>query len=135
MRPVPSVASGIGDSPIRCAPGPQHRPHGVMIQVRAMVNVRWMFLAVALAPQIALSQALPPPTNLRIVTGSCPAGQIGAPPNCFPAPPAPVGAGKHWEVVYSEEFNGTSLDTTKLTPCFDWNYGACTASFNQGKER
>ena len=25
--------------------------------------------------------------------------------------------------------------TTKLTPCFDWNYGDCTASFNTGKER
>ena len=24
---------------------------------------------------------------------------------------------------------------TKLTPCFDWNFGACTASFNTGKER
>ena len=22
-----------------------------------------------------------------------------------------------------------------LSPCFDWNYGACTASFNTGKER
>ena len=34
-----------------------------------------------------------------------------------------------------EEFSGTALDPTKLTPCFDWNFGACTASFNTGKER
>jgi Glycosyl hydrolases family 16 len=38
-------------------------------------------------------------------------------------------------VTFSEEFNGTTLDTSKLTPCFDWNFGDCTASFNAGKER
>ena len=65
---------------------------------------------------------------------TCPSGQVGTPPNCFPAPPAPVAGGKIWTVPYSVEFEGTTLDTTKLTPCFDWNYGACTSSFNQGKE-
>jgi hypothetical protein len=37
-------------------------------------------------------------------------------------------------VSFSEEFNGSALDTSKLTPCFDWNYGGCTSSFNSGKE-
>ena len=38
-------------------------------------------------------------------------------------------------MIYSEEFSGTSLNLATLSPCFDWNYGACTASFNTGKER
>jgi hypothetical protein len=90
----------------------------------------------AVVPAAALAQAPQPPTNLKIVTptSGCPTGEIGTPPNCFPMPPAPVASGKQWTISYSEEFNGTSLDTTKLTPCFDWNYGACTSSFNTGKE-
>ena len=80
-----------------------------------------------------------PPTGVRVISGgattSCPSGQIGTYPDCFPLPPAPSASGKQWAVVYAEEFNGTSLDTTKLTPCFDWNYGDCTTSFNAGKER
>ena len=44
-------------------------------------------------------------------------------------------SGKQWRVTYSEEFNGSALDLTKLTPCFDWNFGGCTNSFNTGKER
>jgi hypothetical protein len=68
-------------------------------------------------------------------TGTCPADTVGTPPDCFPTPPAEAANGKHWKVTYSEEFDETTLDTTKLTPCFDWNYGACTCSFNSGKER
>ena len=66
---------------------------------------------------------------------SCPAGEIGTPPNCFTAPAAPAAPGKSWHVVFSEEFNGNDYDHNKLTPCFDWNHGgACTSSFNNGKE-
>jgi beta-glucanase (GH16 family) len=80
---------------------------------------------------------------VRILTSSggggggttCPSGQIGTPPNCFPQPPAPAASGKQWTIAFSEEFSGTSLDTTKLTPCFDWNFGGCTDTFNAGKER
>lgn len=86
-----------------------------------------------------MAQSIPPlpPTNVRIIVGTetCPAGQIGTPPACVPPPPAPVVPGKQWRLVYAEEFSGAALDTTKLTPCFDWNVGACTASFNTGKER
>jgi hypothetical protein len=60
---------------------------------------------------------------------------IGTPPDCFPAPPAPLENGKNWQIIYSEEFNGSTLDTGKLSPCFDWNYGGCTSTFNEGKER
>lgn len=66
---------------------------------------------------------------------SCPAGQIGTPPSCFSAPPAPVASGKKWNISFTEEFSGSSYDPTKLTPCFDWNYGGCTETFNTGRER
>ena len=66
---------------------------------------------------------------------ACANGEIGAPPNCYPTPPAPAASGKSWKVSYTEEFSGTTLDTTKLSPCFDWNYGDCTGTFNQGRER
>jgi hypothetical protein len=65
---------------------------------------------------------------------SCGANEIGTPPNCFTAPPAPAAAGKAWHVVFSEEFNGNDYDHKKLSPCFDWNYGNCTSTFNDGKE-
>jgi hypothetical protein len=98
-----------------------------------MSSVRWLLLAATLAQgDVPLA-----PTNLRIVDGGpgCASGLIGTPPNCDPAPPGPVAPGKQWRLTYSEEFSGTSLDLTKLSPCFDWNFGACTASFNTGKER
>lgn len=49
-------------------------------------------------------------------------------------PPVPAAAGKSWHLVFSEEFDGNDYDHTKLTPCFDWNYGHCTSSFNEGRE-
>jgi hypothetical protein len=66
--------------------------------------------------------------------GGCASGEIGTPPNCFPPPPVPPGSGRRWTVTFSEEFNGTDYDRKKLSPCFDWNYGACTNSFNKGRE-
>ena len=88
-----------------------------------MGHFRWLILLGALA-QVSIPRA---PTNLRFVDGTsaCPGGQLGTVPICFPPPPVAATAGKQWRVTYAEEFNGTSLDTTKLTPCFDWNYGAC----------
>jgi hypothetical protein len=67
-------------------------------------------------------------------SSGCPSGQVGTSPKCYPAPPAPLASGKSWKVPYAVEFDGSSLDTTKLSPCFDWNYGGCTSSFNNGKE-
>jgi hypothetical protein len=67
-------------------------------------------------------------------TSGCAADQVGTPPNCYTAPPFSANSGKKWQVSFSEEFNGTSYDPTKLSPCFDWNYGGCTSSFNQGRE-
>ncbi len=64
----------------------------------------------------------------------CAAGQVGTPPNCFSTPPAPLSAGQHWTVPFYEEFNGADYDHNKLTPCFDWNFGGCTSTFNNGYE-
>jgi glycosyl hydrolase family 16 len=50
------------------------------------------------------------------------------------APPAPVSSGHQWQLKFAEEFNGTDYDHSKLTPCFDWNYGDCTSTFNHGYE-
>ena len=50
------------------------------------------------------------------------------------APPVPPGPGQRWMLTFSEEFDGTDYDHEKLSPCFDWNYGACTSSFNRGRE-
>jgi beta-glucanase (GH16 family) len=83
--------------------------------------------------------ATPVPTAIAtptpVATGTtCAAGEIGAPPNCFPTPPGPLAAGKTWKMSYNEEFSGSSLNLAKLSPCFDWNSGACTSSFNNGLE-
>ena len=98
-------------------------------------------IAFACASSISVANAQPvaplPPADLRVdgQSSGCAAGEIGTYPNCFPSPPAPSAVGKQWVVTFSEEFSGSQLDTTKLTPCFDWNFGGCTASFNSGKER
>lgn len=55
------------------------------------------------------------------------------PADCNPLLPA-AAPGKAWRVSFAEEFNGSDYDRAKLTPCFDWNYGGCTSSFNQGRE-
>jgi hypothetical protein len=73
--------------------------------------------------------------SLGSTANLCGEGEIGTPPNCFIAPPAPAAPGKAWHVAFSEEFNGNDYDHGKLSPCFDWNYAnACTDTFNKGKE-
>lgn len=67
-------------------------------------------------------------------TKSCGTGEIKTATTCVTAPPISPAPGKSWNLVFAEEFNGDSYDHSKLTPCFDWNYGSCTATFNKGKE-
>jgi beta-glucanase (GH16 family) len=85
--------------------------------------VKNRFAAVAGAALLAVAGitgcSSPPPTAPRL---------LGA------APPIAAPAGKTWTLAFDVDFDGTSLDTAKLTPCFDWNYGDCTSSFNHGKE-
>src|SRR3981189_1591082 len=51
-----------------------------------------------------------------------------------PGPPIDPPPSKVWRLGFDVQFDGDSLDPTKLTPCFDWNYGNCTSTFNKGKE-
>jgi beta-glucanase (GH16 family) len=76
------------------------------------------------------------------VQGSCPSAGPSKVGNA-PAGPAPAGAsppfaaaaGRRWSLNFDEEFNGSDYNHSRLTPCFDWNDGDCTASFNHGRER
>ena len=56
------------------------------------------------------------------------------PPSSDAGVPAPVADGKSWVRTFDESFSGTDYDHQKLTPCFDWNAGTCTGSFNSGRE-
>ena len=67
------------------------------------------------------------PTGAGCAYASLPAAQ------CNPWLP-PAATGQRWDLTFSEEFETGVYDPTKLTPCFDWNYGGCTGSFNQGRE-
>ncbi|NUR70154.1 MAG: glycoside hydrolase family 16 protein [Hamadaea sp.] len=49
-------------------------------------------------------------------------------------PPVAAAAGKSWRLAFSEEFTGSDYDHGKLSPCFDWNTGDCTSTFNNGRE-
>jgi len=75
----------------------------------------------------------PAPTSTSAPTSTTPAT---APTQLPPSGevPAPVAPGKQWLLSFGEEFSGTELDTSKLSPCFDWNLGSCTGSFNGGRE-
>jgi hypothetical protein len=79
-----------------------------------------------------LPVAGPSATGKPVASGGCAFPVSGG--VCPIAPPLAAGAGKHWTVSFDEEFNGTALNTAKLSPCFDWNSGDCTSSFNHGRE-
>lgn len=84
--------------------------------------------------------AAPPPTAPPPPTTPPPP----APPSSCKFPALPAGdcdpwlpsaaSGKSWQLSFTEEFNSSDYNHSKLTPCFDWNYGACTKTFNQGRE-
>lgn len=78
----------------------------------------------------------PAPTSKPATPGSsaCPFAIAGGQVSCPTAPPLAAASGKRWTLSFAEEFSGTTYDHTKLTPCFDWNYGDCTSSFNNGRE-
>jgi beta-glucanase (GH16 family) len=84
-----------------------------------------------------------PPASASPDASPSPSAGASKPPGCaFPvsggvcpvAPPAAARAGKTWKITLAEEFSGSTYDKTKLTPCFDWNSGDCTATFNNGRE-
>jgi beta-glucanase (GH16 family) len=101
----------------------------------------------SLVPSVSLSPS--PAASASRCPGAAAAGQGRCPSpgstrsGTSPAGPTPVGAsppfapaaGKRWSLNFSEEFNGSDYNHSRLTPCFDWNTGSCTASFNDGRER
>jgi len=109
----------------RRPPRPESRPtHSV-----GVVNQMKMLALVSLLVfQGCGAQAAAPTVQ------TCGADEVGVAPRCVSAPPAAPAPGKSWEITFSEEFNGADYDRTKLNPCFDWNHGGCTSSFNEGKE-
>lgn len=88
-------------------------------------------------PSASDPSATPEPSTPGTATPGAPGGSPGGSPGSAPTgadPGIPAPAGKAWTLAFSEEFNGSGYDRTKLTPCFDWNYGACTSTFNNGRE-
>jgi hypothetical protein len=98
----------------------------------------------------AVSNPVAPSLSARSATGSslsaaasrCRSARVAASGHCpvtatahgATAPPVPAPAGKRWALTFREEFDGADYDHDKLTPCFDWNDGDCTSSFNHGRE-
>ncbi|MEO8201713.1 MAG: glycoside hydrolase family 16 protein [Gemmatimonadota bacterium] len=91
---------------------------------------RYLILALLAAPLLTACDA--GGKMAGVPNGNCAFAGLPA-DQCNPwLPPAAVG--RQWHLSFSEEFSGNDYDSTKLTPCFDWNYGGCTSSFNQGRE-
>jgi beta-glucanase (GH16 family) len=66
------------------------------------------------------------------------AGARGAAdPGPHDEPPVAAGDGSSWELVFSDDFDGTELDRELWTPCFSWaeDERGCSYSFNNGRER
>jgi beta-glucanase (GH16 family) len=66
-----------------------------------------------------------PSARSAVLANETPVGRDGPPV----APPDTT-----WRRAFFEDFDGTGLDRFKLSPCFDWNTGDCTSSFNRGRE-
>src|SRR6266576_6338005 len=86
------------------------------------MKLLWAFLPVSL---VACASG-------KVAGSDCASPELPA-SDCSPWLP-PAAAGHTWQLSFSEEFQGSGYDAAKLTPCFDWNYGGCTGSFNQGRE-
>lgn len=52
-------------------------------------------------------------------------GQVSSNESVIPVDPLP---GKTWQKVFYDEFNGTSLDTSKWSPCYPWG---CETDINE----
>jgi beta-glucanase (GH16 family) len=88
------------------------------------------------APQLVLSlQSAPTATPTRVAPSvtptmtSLPVIMNTATP-AAPAQPLPVGQSGNWRMVFNDEFNGSSLDTSKWHTCFWWATNTCTIETN-----
>jgi hypothetical protein len=88
----------------------------------------------------ALGPAARAKASARPSAGTTGRGASGCPvaggtSGCPSGPPIEADSGKRWKLSFNEDFTGSDYDHSRLTPCFDWNTGDCTASFNHGRER
>ncbi len=60
-----------------------------------------------------------PPTTLAPTTSTTTTSTTTAPPT--PTTPMPVGVAGNWKLAFQDEFNGTSLDTSKWIALNNWN--------------
>ena len=67
-------------------------------------------------------------------TATAATGTSGEATTAAPAPtttsPAPAAPGP-WHAVYTDDFNGSTLDPSRWTTCYDWNLGGCTNAGNR----
>ncbi|MFJ3789809.1 family 16 glycosylhydrolase [Kitasatospora sp. NPDC090091] len=137
--PAPASAPGPSSAPGSDEPDRRsRRSHrvggpsaGAFAGQPARPKVRWRLVSVAGALLLAAAcgaangagvgaAALHPPTTAA-------AGDADA--------PLPVGADQppatgQWHEAFRDDFNGTSLDGSKWTTCYDWNVGGCTNAGN-----
>ncbi len=69
---------------------------------------------------VATAAGVPAPTARPVATAS------GVP---MPAV-TPVGQSGNWNLIFDDEFNGPTLDTTRWTTCYPWQTGTCTNAGN-----
>ncbi len=56
-------------------------------------------------------------------------------PSTIPLPqPTPVGQSGDWKLLFSDDFEGTSIDTNKWTTCYWWDTDGCTNRGNNELE-
>lgn len=74
-------------------------------------------------PVPGLPPSLPPVTPPSVPPVTPPGSPGGAD---LPSVPAP--SGKAWSLSWADEFNGTAVDPSRWTTCWDWTYGNCSTS-------
>ena len=86
------------------------------------------------APSASASTSPSARPSARPSSGGSTCTVAGGTAGCPAGPPVAAASGKQWKLTFTEEFTGSDYSHSKLTPCFDWNSGDCTSTFNQGRE-
>jgi len=80
-------------------------------------------------------QAAPPPTSTATPPPPTPAPTNAPTPTPTPnGDPQPVGQGSGWNLVFRDEFNGSSIDLSKWHTCFWWADTTCSIETNHELE-
>ena len=110
-------------------PGPERRPTAPRSGPARRVGA--VAAAVALATTAA---ACGGPGSAAPDTAPAPATSTGTPGEAVPAPtttsPVPAAPGA-WHEVFADDFDGSTLDPSRWTTCYDWNVDGCTNAGNK----